>query len=118
MVNTYSKDVNKPIMALEVIPYTATSISVVGRGIFMYILFKNKSTNTFSLIFCLLSMISSMMWIYYSVETQDTPLVVRGSIELGLLTTSAAYIVRNKVVTRKDATNANANAIACSARIG
>ena len=84
-------------MSLTVIPYTATSISVVARFIFMYILFKNKSTNSFSLIFCLLSIISSVMWIHYSVETKDTPLVVRGSIELSLLSLSAGYIMHNKI---------------------
>lgn len=84
------------IEELTVIPYTATSISVIGRFIFMYILFKNKSTNSFSLLFCILSIISSIMWIYYSVKTNDTPLVARGSIELILLSISAGYIIYNK----------------------
>ena len=57
-----------PLQTLKVIPYTATSLSVVGRFIFMYLLYKNKSTNSLSLLFCTLSIISSSMWIYYSVH--------------------------------------------------
>ena len=37
------------------------------------------------------------MWIYYSVQSNDTPMIVRSSIEISLLTLSAMYIVRNKV---------------------
>lgn len=32
--------------SLKVIPYTATSLSVLGRFIFMFLLYKNKSTNS------------------------------------------------------------------------
>jgi hypothetical protein len=37
------------------------------------------------------------MWIYYSVQSNDTPMIVRSSVEISLLTLSAMYIVRNKV---------------------
>lgn len=82
---------------LEVIPYTATSISLVGRFIFMFLLYKNKSTNSLSLIFCILSIISSSMWIYYSVKLNDIPMIVRSSCELGLLSISSLYIIKNKL---------------------
>ena len=82
---------------LKIIPYTATSLSVVGRFIFMFLLYKNKSTNSLSLIFCILSIFSSGMWIYYSMQSNDTPMVVRSSIEVSLLSLSAVYIIRNKV---------------------
>ena len=75
-----------PDEKLKIIPYSATSISVVGRFIFMYLLFKNKSTNTFSLIFCILSIFSSGLWIYYSNKLDDIPMIVRSSIEISLLT--------------------------------
>jgi uncharacterized protein with PQ loop repeat len=88
-------------MELRVIPYTATSLSIVGRFIFMFLIYKNKSTNSLSLLFCALSIISSSMWIYYSVVAQDTPMIVRSSTELSLLTVSAVYIVRNKIVQRR-----------------
>ena len=39
---------------INYLPYTATSISVVGRFIFMFLLYKNKSTNSLSLLFCIL----------------------------------------------------------------
>ena len=82
---------------LKIIPYTATSLSVVGRFIFMFLLYKNKSTNSLSLIFCILSIFSSGMWIYYSVQSNDTPMIVRSSVEISLLSLSAVYIIRNKV---------------------
>ena len=82
---------------LQIIPYTATSISVIGRFIFMFLLYKNKSTNSLSLLFCILSIFSSSMWIYYSIQSDDTPMVVRSSIEISLLSLSAVYIIRNKV---------------------
>ncbi len=82
---------------LKTIPYTATSLSVIGRFIFMYLLYKNKSTNTFSLIFCILSIFSSSLWLYYSVKMSDTPMIVRSSIELILLSISSIYIIKNKI---------------------
>ena len=85
---------------LKIIPYTATSLSVLGRFIFMFLLYKNKSTNSYSLIFCLLSICSSGMWIYYSSQMNDLPMIVRSSIEMTLLTVSSVYIVRNKVANR------------------
>ena len=90
---------------LQFLPYTATSISVLGRFIFMFLLYKNKSNNSLSLLFCLLSISSSSMWIYYSVKNKDFPMIIRSSTEITLLTISAIYIVRNKIIdqlSRKD----------------
>ena len=87
--------------SLKVIPYTATSLSVLGRFIFMFLLYKNKSTNSLSLLFCFLSIISSSMWIYYSVQMNDTPLITRSSTEITLLFLSALYIIKNKVSQRQ-----------------
>jgi uncharacterized protein with PQ loop repeat len=81
---------------LKFLPYTATSISVFSRGIFMFLLYKNKSTNSLSLLFCILSISSSCMWIYYSINNNDTPMIVRSSTEIFLLTVSAIYIIKNK----------------------
>jgi len=83
---------------LDYLPYTATSLSVIGRIIFMFLLYKNKSTNSLSLIFCMLSISSSSMWIYYSINNNDTPMIIRSSTEISLLTISAIYIIRNKVI--------------------
>jgi uncharacterized protein with PQ loop repeat len=83
---------------LRVIPYTATSLSVIGRFIFMFLLYKNKSTNSLSLLFCMLSICSSGMWVYYSIVNNDTPMIVRSSTEISLLTLSSMYIIRNKLV--------------------
>jgi lipid-A-disaccharide synthase-like uncharacterized protein len=83
---------------LKIIPYTATSLSVVGRFIFMFLLYRNKSTNSLSLLFCILSIISSGMWVYYSVKSHDTPMIMRSCTEISLLTISSIYIIRNKIV--------------------
>jgi uncharacterized protein with PQ loop repeat len=83
-------------MEIDSIPYTATSLSVIGRIIFMYLLWKNKSTNVYSLIFCLLGIGSSGMWIYYSIETKQTPMLVRSGTEVLLLGLSAVYIIKNR----------------------
>jgi uncharacterized protein with PQ loop repeat len=87
---------------LNVIPYSATSISVIARLIFMYLLYTKKSTNNYSLIFCVLSIMSSSMWSYYSVEVNDLPMIIRSSIEISLLSISAVYIIRNKIIIYRD----------------
>lgn len=87
---------------LSFLPYTATSISVLGRCIFMSLLYKNKSTNSLSLLFCILSISSSSMWVYYSVKNQDLPMIIRSSTEISLLTISAIYIIRNKILEYKE----------------
>jgi len=83
---------------IQFLPYTATSISVVARCIFMFLLYKNKSTNSLSLLFCILSVSSSSMWVYYSVKNRDVPMIIRCSTEIALLTISAIYIIRNKLI--------------------
>ena len=80
----------------RIIPYTAISVSIVARLIFMYLLYTNKSRNSLSLLFCVMNVGSSSMWIWYGVVSRDTPLMVRSSAEMGLLLTSAIYILRNK----------------------
>ncbi len=82
---------------ISLIPYTATSISVVSRFIFMFLLYKNKSTNSLSLLFCVLSISSSNMWLYYSIVNEDTQMITRSSLEIFLLTISSVYIIRNKI---------------------
>ena len=86
---------------LKTIPYTAISLSVIGRFIFMFLLYKNKSTNSLSLLFCVLNICSSSMWVYYSVQTQDVPMIFRSSTEISLLVISSIYIIRNKIVEQK-----------------
>lgn len=83
---------------LKIIPYTATSLSVIGRFIFMFLLYRNKSTNSLSLLFCVLNICSSSMWAYYSVLNEDTPMILRSSTEIALLTLSSVYIIRNKIM--------------------
>lgn len=83
---------------LIIIPYTAISVSVIGRFIFMFLLYTKKSTNNLSLLFCILNICSSSMWIYYSLQINDLPLIVRNSTELILLTLSSVYIIRNKII--------------------
>jgi uncharacterized protein with PQ loop repeat len=85
-------------LKLKIIPYTAMSISIIGRLIFMFLLYKNKSTNSLSLLFCILGICSSSMWMYYSSQLNDIPMIFRSSTEITLLTISTIYIIRNKAI--------------------
>jgi lipid-A-disaccharide synthase-like uncharacterized protein len=86
---------------VKIIPYTAISVSVIGRFIFMFLLYTKKSTNNLSLLFCILNICSSSMWIYYSLQINDLPLIIRNSSELILLTLSSLYIIRNKILSHQ-----------------
>ena len=81
--------------------YSATVISISGRFIFMYLLYTKKSTNPYSLIFSIINIISSSLWISYSQLKLDTPLLIRGSSDLLLFTISAIYIMRNRLEMNK-----------------
>lgn len=83
---------------LEIIPLVATSVAILARFIFMYLIYINRSRNTYSLVFCMLSIGSSSMWIYYSVEIDNFPIVFRSSTEIVLLSISASYITYNKLM--------------------
>jgi lipid-A-disaccharide synthase-like uncharacterized protein len=78
-----------------VIVYTATIISISGRFIFMYLLYTKKSTNLYSLLFSIINLFSSSLWITYSIMINDSPLLVRGSSDLILFTISSIYICNN-----------------------
>jgi uncharacterized protein with PQ loop repeat len=85
---------------MDSILYSAISISIVARLVFMYLIYKNKSTNSYSLAFCLMNIGSSGLWMYYSIQQEDQRLLVRSSCEVGLLVVSSIYILRNKVQQR------------------
>jgi uncharacterized protein with PQ loop repeat len=84
----------------EELPYTAISISIIARFIFMYLLYTKRSVNNLSLLFCILNICSSSLWTYYSLIEKDTPMIIRSSTEMVLLTCSAVYIIRNKIQER------------------
>ena len=84
------------MVELIILPYTAVSLSIIARFIFMYLLYTKRSTNIYSLIFCYLSVMSSSLWVPYGIVVNDVPIVIRGSIEIVLLTTSAVYIHYNR----------------------
>jgi uncharacterized protein with PQ loop repeat len=83
---------------LIALPYTAVSLSVLARFIFMYLLYTKKSTNIYSLSFCGLSIISSSIWIPYGILQNDIPIIVRSGVEILLLSISGVYILRNRFV--------------------
>jgi hypothetical protein len=83
------------------IAYIATSISVSGRFIFMHLLYTKKSTNIYSLIFSIMNIVSSSLWITYSQMRTDTPLLIRGSCDLLLFSISTIYIIYNRLETNK-----------------
>lgn len=84
-----------------VIAYSATVISVSGRFIFMYLLYTKKSTNPYSLLFSIMNMVSSSLWITYSEMISDMPLLIRGSSDLILFSISTAYIISNRLEINK-----------------
>lgn len=89
-------------MATELaIAYSATVISISGRFIFIYLLYTKKSTNILSLIFSILNVISSSLWVTYSQLMSDTPLLIRGSSDLVLFTFSTIYIFHNRLKAAK-----------------
>ena len=88
----------------EELPLIATNISIISRLIFMWLLYTNKSTNTYSLAFCILSIISSSMWLNYAIELSISSLIFRSSSEIGLLSISMIYILRNKFIKKKTQT--------------
>jgi hypothetical protein len=78
------------------LPYTALSLSIIARFIFMYLLYTKTSTNIYSLTFCYLNVASSCLWIPYGVLMDDIPIIVRSGVEITLLSFSAAYIHHNR----------------------
>jgi len=80
-----------------VIAYSATVISLSARFIFMYLLYTKKSTNIYSLLFSIMNMVSSSLWITYSKMISDMPLLIRGSSDLFLFSISTAYIISNRL---------------------
>ena len=84
-------------LILMSLPYTAVSLSIIARFIFMYLLYTKRSTNVYSLAFCYLSVLSSSLWVPYGVMKEDIPIIVRSSIEMGLLSVSAIYIHWNRM---------------------
>ena len=78
------------------IAYSAMTISISGRFIFMYLLYTKKSTNPYSLVFSIMNMISSSLWITYSQIKSDVPLLIRSSSDLFLFLISTVYITCNR----------------------
>jgi hypothetical protein len=84
-----------------IIAYTATVISISGRFIFMYLLYTKKSTNFYSLLFSVMNLFSSSLWITYSQMITDMPLLIRGSSDLLLFSISTVYIISNRLEIKK-----------------
>lgn len=79
------------------IAYSAMTISISGRFIFMYLLYSKKSTNPYSLVFSIMNMVSSSLWITYSQIKSDVPLLIRSSSDLFLFLISTVYITYNRL---------------------
>ena len=81
----------------EYVAYSATFLSISGRFVFMYLLYTKKSVNPYSLLFSIINIASSSLWIQYSRIISDTPLLVRSSSDVLLFSISAIYIMRNRI---------------------
>jgi len=87
-------------LILVILPYTAVGFSIIARFIFMYLLYTKKSTNIYSLSFCILSILSSSLWIPYGIIVDDTPIIIRSGVEILLLSLSGLYIIINRCVSQ------------------
>lgn len=83
----------------ELIAYSATFLSISGIFVFMYLLYTKKFTNAYSLLFSMINIGSSTLWIKYSQVITDVPLLVRSSSDVFLFSISAIYILRNRMKT-------------------
>jgi len=79
-----------------IIAYSATFISISGRFVFMYLLYTKKSTNSYSLLFSVMNIVSSSLWIVYSQMIMDMPLFVRSSSDVISFSISTGYILHNR----------------------
>ena len=78
------------------IEFIATFFSVMSRFLFVYLILVNKSKNTISLMFSLTSIISGTFWLTIFIQSNNTLLIVRTSVELLSSIFSSCYIVKNK----------------------
>ena len=67
----------------------------------MYLLYTKKSTNIYSLLFSIMNIVSSSLWITYSKFISDMPLLIRGSSDLILFVISSLYIIYNRLEINK-----------------
>ena len=78
------------------VAYSATVISISGRFVFMYLLYTKRSINLYSLLFSVMNIVSSSLWITYSQSITDMPLLIRSSSDLFLFSISTIYIIYNR----------------------
>lgn len=78
------------------VAYSATVISISGRFVFMYLLYTKRSINIYSLLFSVMNIVSSSLWITYSQSITDMPLLIRSSSDLFLFSISTIYIIYNR----------------------
>jgi uncharacterized protein with PQ loop repeat len=83
------------------VAYSASVVSISARFIFMYLLYTKKSTNPYSLLFSIMNIVSSSLWITYSQMISDSPLLIRGSSDLLLFSISTVYIIYNRLEIKK-----------------
>ena len=83
---------------LKGIMYISILIAIIARFIFMFVIYKNKSTDILVLLFCILNLVSFLIWLYYSSIQHDGPMLLRSSTEIVLLAISCIYIMRNIVL--------------------
>lgn len=81
----------------EMLPLVGVCLSILSRIIFMYLIYVNKSKNSISLLFSIVSIISGSVWLIVFVETNSQMLIIRTTIELLTSLFSSLYIIKNKL---------------------
>jgi len=79
-----------------IIPILATIMSILSRFIFIYLIYKNRSKNSISLLFSITSLISGSLWLIYFITNQNSLLMIRTTVELLSSIFSCLYIIYNK----------------------
>jgi lipid-A-disaccharide synthase-like uncharacterized protein len=79
-----------------IIPIIATIMSILSRFIFIYLIYKNRSKNSISLLFSITSLISGSLWLFYFIMNENNLLMVRTIVELLSSFFSCLYIIYNK----------------------
>lgn len=79
------------------IEFIATTLSVFSRFIFLYLIYTNKSKNTISLLFSIMSILSGSCWFYVFSKGNNILLLTRTCVELFTSLISCLYIIKNKL---------------------
>lgn len=84
------------VNCLNNLVYIGASFSLISRSFYAIVIYKNKSTNIFSLCVCGTTIISSTFWLYYAIEKDTIPLYIRSIFDIVVSIIAFVYIYYNR----------------------